>query len=142
LDSEVAVVEANPRLEGLRAWTHVIYALHAWSVLIGLLTPAFVLSAFLLGWPSLVAVVFNYIKRSDATGTLYESHFRWQIRTFWFALLWVLVVSIISAPFVPLVIGLVMIIIGFAIIGVWALYRVARGWMALRDARPLPLPGA
>ena len=79
MGSEVtnAVVDVNPRLEGLRAWTHVIYALHAWSVLIGLLTPAFVLSAFLLGWPSLIAVVLNYVKRSDAAGTVLESHFRW-----------------------------------------------------------------
>ena len=130
------------REQRLVSWTHVIYGLHALSLVGGILGVATVVGAFLMGWPSIIAVILNYVKRGDVRGTWLESHFRWQIRTFWFALLWVLVVSIISAPFVPLVIGLVMIIIGFAIIGVWALYRVARGWMALRDARPLPLPGA
>ena len=138
MDSEgtTAVVEANPRLEGLRAWTHVIYALHAWSVLIGLLTPAFVLSAFLLGWPSLVAVVFNYIKRSDATGTLFESHFRWQIRTFWFA---------IPGALAGLVLWFTLLLIPVAFLiwivtGLWIVYRVARGWIALLRGQPMPMP--
>jgi len=137
--SNEAQVSVEPKLV---QYTHWIYGLHALSILIGILTTASIVGKFIFGWPSIIAVIMNYARRSQVRGTWLEGHFRWQIRTFWFALLWVLVVSIISAPFVPLVIGLVMIIIGFAIIGVWALYRVARGWMALRDARPLPLPGA
>ena len=136
--SNEAQVSVEPKLV---QYTHWIYGLHALSILIGILTTASIVGKFIFGWPSIIAVIMNYARRSQVRGTWLEGHFRWQIRTFWFALLWVLVVSIISAPFVPLVIGLVMIIIGFAIIGVWALYRVARGWMALRDARPLPLPG-
>ena len=61
--------------------THLIYALHAWSVVAGLVTPAFIVTAFLAGWPSIIAVILNYVKRGAAAGTYLESHFRWQIRT-------------------------------------------------------------
>jgi len=124
------------RLEGLRAWTHVIYALHAWSVIAGLLTPALVVTAFLLGWPSIIAVVLNYIKRAEAAGTPLESHFRWQIRTFWFAVPWTLV---------GLVLWLTLLLIPVAIViwvttGLWVAYRVGRGWIALIQGRSLPMP--
>ena len=69
-------------------WTQAIYALHALSLLIGILGAATVVGAFLTGWPSIVAVILNYVKRGEARGTWLESHFRWQIRTFWFRLLW------------------------------------------------------
>src|SRR5690349_21624104 len=78
-------------IEGLKAWTHVIYALHAFSVVAGIVTPAFIVTGFLTGWPSIIAVILNYVKRSEAQGTFLESHFRWQIRTFWFAALWCLI---------------------------------------------------
>ena len=122
------------KLEGLRAWTHVIYGLHAWSVLAGLLTPALVVTMFLLGWPSLIAVVLNYVKRAEAAGTVLESHFRWQIRTFWFALPWailglVLWVTLLLIPLAILV---------WVITGLWITYRVARGWIALAGGKPVP----
>src|SRR5438093_13241720 len=69
--------------------THVIYGLHAASLITGIITAATVVAAFLTGWPSLIAVILNYVKRGEARGTWLESHFRWQIRTFWFGLLWV-----------------------------------------------------
>ena len=64
-------------------WTHAIYALHAISLLTGIVGAVTVVGAFLTGWPSLIAVILNYVKRSDVRGTWLESHFRWQIRTFW-----------------------------------------------------------
>ena len=64
-------------------WTQGIYALHAFSLLTGILGAATVVGAFLTGWPSIIAVILNYVKRSDVRGTWLESHFRWQIRTFW-----------------------------------------------------------
>ncbi len=70
----------------LVTWTQVIYALHAFSLLTGILGAATVVGAFLTGWPSIIAVVLNYVKRSDVQGTWLESHFRWQIRTFWYGL--------------------------------------------------------
>lgn len=62
---------------------HVIYGLHAVSLVIGIAGAATVVGAFLTGWPSSIAVILNYVKRSEARGTWLESHFRWQIRTFW-----------------------------------------------------------
>ena len=120
-------------LEGLRAWTHVIYGLHAWSVLAGILTPALVVTAFLLGWPSILAVILNYIKRSDAKGTMFESHFRWQIRTFWFAVPWALagVVLWMTLVLVPAAIGL------WIVTGIWVAYRVIRGWITLLRGKPM-----
>ena len=77
------------RADSLLRWTQAIYALHAFSLLTGILGAATVVGAFLTGWPSIIAVILNYVKRSDVRGTWLESHFRWQIRTFWFGLLWV-----------------------------------------------------
>src|ERR671937_570844 len=70
-------------------WTQGIYALHAFSLLTGILGAATVVGAFLTGWPSIIAVILNYLWRSDVRGTWLESHFRWQIRTFWYGLLWI-----------------------------------------------------
>jgi uncharacterized membrane protein len=81
----------------------------------------------------------NYARRSDVRGTWLASHFRWQIRTFWFALLWVCVAGMVSAPLV-LALGLgILVFTGLAtLVGLWVLYRVARGWLALSGARPMP----
>ncbi len=79
---------AEPRAALVRI-AHVIYALHAFSLLTGIIGAATVVGAFLTGWPSIIAVILNYVKRSDVRGSWLESHFRWQIRTFWFGLLWV-----------------------------------------------------
>src|SRR6185369_3210637 len=78
---------ANER--SLVNWAHLIYGLHAFSLLTGILGAATVVGAFLTGWPSIIAVIMNYLKRGDVRGTWLESHFRWQIRTFSFGLLWV-----------------------------------------------------
>src|SRR6185295_5373097 len=78
------LMSEESNLDGLRAWTHVIYGLHALSVLVGVTTAAFIVTAFAFGLPSIVAVILNYLKRAEARGTFLESHFRWQIRTFWF----------------------------------------------------------
>ncbi len=74
--------------EGLVTLAHVIYGLHAFSALSGLLSPAMIVTAFLTGWPSIIAVILNYVKRSEVRGTWLDTHYSWQIRTFWFALLW------------------------------------------------------
>src|SRR5687767_15898635 len=102
-----AVAPTDARLESLLTWTQVIYVLHASSLVIGILGTATVVGAFLLGWPSIIAVIMNYIKRSEARGTWLDSHFRWQIRTFWFGLLWVALCSL----FVLLTLGIGLIIV-------------------------------
>ena len=121
--------------EGLVAWTHVIYGLHSLSVLIGITSAATIVGAFVFGVPSIVAVVLNYLKRGEAAGTYLESHFRWQIRTFWFAVLWCLIGVLMMAT----LIGIPVAIVVFISAGVWVVYRVVRGWLALKDGKPLPV---
>jgi len=79
----------------------------------------------------------NYARQSDARGTFLESHFRWQIRTFWFALLWVVVIFAISFPLMIIAIGFVTLWLGYVGLGIWVIYRIIRGWVALRDHRPV-----
>ena len=122
----------------LVTWTHVIYGLHALSVLIGITSAASIVGSFIFGVRSIVAVVMNYARRSDVRDTWLESHFSWQIRTFWLALGASLLVLLLSAPLMLILVGFATAIAGFFIIGIWVLYRVLRGWLALRDARTLP----
>jgi uncharacterized membrane protein len=112
---------------------HLVYALHALSLLIGVLTAATIVGAFVFGIPSIIAVVINYLKRADASGTYIESHFRWQIRTFWFSLLWVVVAAVLFIT----ILGIPLAIIVLFAAGLWAIYRIARGWLALRNRRPM-----
>ena len=117
------------------AYTHVMYLLHAVSIVMGAAGSAFIATVFVFGLPSIVAVIMNYLRRSDVRGTWLDSHFRWQLRTFWIAavlmiVIWPLVITVILIPFV---------LIATVVIGLWAAYRVARGWIALRDGRAMPV---
>jgi uncharacterized membrane protein len=129
---------APPADPGLVRYTHWIYGLQALAVLSGVLGSQSIVGRFLFGLPSIVAVIMNYVRRAEARGSWLESHFRWQIRSFWFALLWVVVTSICAAPLLILWIGFIVIWIGFGLTGLWILYRVIRGWLALRAAQPMP----
>jgi uncharacterized membrane protein len=126
------VVPPDPSLIKL---THIIYGLHALSLLVGIVGAATVVGAFLLGWPSLIAVILNYVKRSEARGTWLDSHFRWQIRTFWFGLLWVSLCIVFIV--VTLGVGILIAWVPLGVVGLWFIYRIARGWLALADRRPM-----
>jgi len=79
--------------------------------------------------PFFIAVIINYIKIDDVTGTLSESHFRWQIRTFWYSLLWGIIGAILT--FVG---------IGYVILGInyiWIIYRIIKGWLRLNDGQEM-----
>jgi uncharacterized membrane protein len=117
--------------------SHVTYALHALGLAIGAFGAATVIGTFLFGWPSIIAVIINYIKRGDARGTWLESHFTWQIRTFWFALLWACVIGLLGALLVIVLVGFAIWAVGLFVLGIWAIYRIVRGWMALRDRKPI-----
>jgi len=123
--------------ESLVGYTHVIYALHAVSAVIGIATAATIVGSFFFGLPSIVAVILNYARRSAVRGTFLESHFRWQIRTFWFALLWSVVILVVSAPFMLVLIGFAFAWLGLVALGIWIAYRVIRGWIALRDRKAM-----
>jgi uncharacterized membrane protein len=116
---------------------HIVYALHSVSLVIGAFGAASVIGAFLFGWPSIIAVLLNYFKRSDARGTWLESHFRWQIRTFWFALLWGSLVALVSLVLAIVLVGVATWFVGIFALGVWAIYRIGRGWLRLIDRRAI-----
>lgn len=104
------------QLAGLKQITLVVYILQALS--------------FFLGLTAIVAVVINYVKKDDAAGTLYESHFDWQIRTFWWGLLW----SVLGFILI-LALGLGFLVLFAA--WVWAIYRVVKGWLKWNDGQPV-----
>ena len=118
--------------------TQLTYALHALGLAIGAFGAATVVGSFIFGWPSIIAVIINYVKRADARGTWLESHFSWQIRTFWWSLLWAIIISIVSFPLAFLLIGFVTWPVGMFILGVWAIYRIAVGWSRLSSKRTVP----
>jgi uncharacterized membrane protein len=120
--------------------THVVYALHTLSLVIGAFGAASIIGAFVFGWPSIIAVIINYVKRNEVRGTYLDSHFSWQIRTFWWALLLACIIGVLGLTLAIVLIGFAIWIIGFFVLGIWAIYRIARGWLALMDRRPMPLP--
>ena len=122
--------------DGMVTLTHVLYALHGFSALMGVLSPAFIVTAFLSGWPSIIAVIINYVKRGDARGTWLDSHFGWQIRTFWYTLLWVVVAGLLILTVIGIPVAWVLLICA----GLWVLYRIIRGWIALAERKPMPVP--
>jgi len=95
--------------------TTIIYALYA--------------ALYLVGITAIVAIVINYVKKEDVAGTFLESHFRWQIRTFWFGLLWGALGSITMV-----------IIVGWFVLiadGIWIVYRIVKGWLRLSENKPM-----
>lgn len=116
---------------------HVTYALHAVGLAIGAFGASTVIGSFIFGWPSIIAVIINYVRRNDARGTWLESHFAWQIQTFWIAVGLSILIAAVSAILVLVVIGFITWPVGFFALGIWAIYRIATGWMRLRDRRPV-----
>lgn len=111
----------------------IVYGLHGFAILVGIAGSATVVGSFLGSVPSIVAVILNYLKRRDARGTWLASHYRWQIRTFWFAIVWVLLAAILVVTFVGIPLALAI----FLFITVWLVYRIGKGWLRLLDRRPM-----
>ncbi len=123
---------------GIVTTANVVYALHTLSLVVGIVGAATIVGSFLFSIPSIIAVIINYVKRSDARGSWVESHFRWQIRTFWYGVLWSVIAGLIFATlFWLLGLGILIAAIIFLVLGAWFIYRVARGWLRLRDKRPM-----
>lgn len=120
------------------AYTQIVYALHAVSLAIGILSTQLIVTAFVFGVPSIIGVIMNYARRDQVRGTWLDSHFRWQIRTFWFSLAGFLAATLLFGPFALVLIGIPFLFASYFVIGVWATYRIARGWLVLADRRPLP----
>ncbi len=135
----MADIDANTQLalpdNHLITVTHVVYALHAFSVITSISSAAFIVTAFLLGWPSIIGVIISYVKRGEAKGTFLDSHFSWQIRTFWWALLWVVIGGLLNITIIGALIGIPLLIV----VGLWVLYRIVRGWLALLSRKAMPM---
>ena len=110
-------MDADEKLASLKTLTTVIYALYALSLFAGI--------------SAIVAIVLNYIKREDAQGTWMESHFSWQIRTFWWSVLWL----VLGAATWIILVGWIV----WGVAGVWFIYRIAKGWLNLNDGKPMPV---
>ena len=136
MNTQVMTVEATPSLVRI---THIVYALHAVGLALGAFGAASMIGSFLFGWPSIIAVILNYVYRGDARGTWLETHFNWQIRTFWYALGWGLLVAVVSIPLALVIIGFGTWVVGMAVLGLWAAYRVVRGWLRLNAHQAMPL---
>ena len=107
----------DDKLASLKTINHVTYALYALSLFFGV--------------TAIVAIILGYIKIDDARGTWLESHFRWQIRTFWWSVVWVVL------GWLTIIILIGWIVLGVA--GIWFVYRIAKGWLNLNDGKPMPL---
>lgn len=121
---------------GMRAWCQVMYALHAFSAIGGLLTSASIIGSFLTGWPSIIAIIINFLTRGSVRGTWLESHWRWQLRTFWFAVAWSLAAIVLTLTLIGIPLALIIV----AVLSIWILYRVVRGWLAVPAQRAMPVP--
>jgi uncharacterized membrane protein len=124
---------ATEPLPSVLTIANIVYALHTLAIVIGVAGAATIVGSFVGGVPSIIAVILNYVKRGDARGTWVESHYRWQIRTFWYALLWFVIGWILIFTIVGIIIGWPIL----AALTVWLIYRIARGWLRLRDRQPM-----
>jgi len=135
-EPDATTVAVDPRHV---SYTHIMYALHAFAVLTGILTTASIVGKFLFGLPSIIAVIMNYARRDLVRGTWLASHFSWQLRTFWWAFAWVAAIWLLMGPFALALIGIPFMILGYLVVGVWVAYRVGRGWLALQNGRVMPI---
>jgi uncharacterized membrane protein len=114
--SEEIIIADDAKIKSLRSLTQIIYVLYA-------------LSYFTGGITAIVGIIINNVKKDEVAGTWLESHFRWQIRTFWFGLLWV----VIGWATILFLIGMVILFANFC----WIIYRIVKGWLNLNDNKPM-----
>ena len=112
---------------------HIVYGLHAVAIVLGITGSATVIGGFVGSVPSIIAVIINYLKRGGARDSWAASHYRWQIRTFWFALLWLIISLLMVVTLVGAPVGLGLLIA----LTLWLIYRIARGWKRLLDKQPM-----
>lgn len=128
----------EPPKSSTRLIAQIVYGLHAVTIVTGIFTAASIVGMFLFSWPSILAVILNYVFRGDARNTYLESHFSWQIRTFWYAALFVGLTWLLSTPLLLVGVGFFVAVLGFGITGIWVGYRIFKGWLRLQDDEPMP----
>ena len=115
--SEEIVGNDDAQIRSLKSLTQVVYVLYALS--------------YFTGVTAIVGIIINYVKKDEVAGTWLESHFRWQIRTFWFGMLW----AVIGAATILIVIGMAILFANFC----WIIYRIVKGWLNLNDNKPMTI---
>ncbi len=115
--SEQGELEVQPQqdLRELKTITTIVYALQAVS--------------FFVGITFIAAVILNYVKKEDVQGTWLASHFRWQIRTFWYGLMW----GVLGVITFVLVVGYFILITN----AIWIVYRIIKGWLRLSEGKEM-----
>ena len=86
-----------------------------------------------VGFTPVIAVIINYFKKSEVRGSILESHFRWQIRTFWWGLLWFALAALFNWTLIGVVVGVPL----FIVATIWWYYRIVKGWLSLNKDRPI-----
>jgi uncharacterized membrane protein len=120
---------------GLVALMYIIYGLHLFSAITGVLSPAFIVTAFLSGWPSIIALILSYAKQDEAANSYLASHFRWTIRTFWLAFMWLVLSGLLFITAIGIPIALLILLVT----GFWVLYRMTRGVLSLLSEQPMAM---
>ncbi len=113
--SEEIIVPDEAQMKSLRNLTQAVYILYALS--------------YFTGITAIVGIIINNVKKDDVAGTWLESHFRWQIRTFWFGLLW----AVVGVLTVFIAVGVAILFANFC----WIIYRIVKGWLNLNDNKPM-----
>jgi uncharacterized membrane protein len=122
-------VSSNPPVTAVLA----VYVLYGFAGIVSLVSAGLSIAP-LFGLIGILGVIVAHVKRDEARGTWVESHFRWQIRTFWFALLW----AMIGWVLVLTVVGIVISFVIWGITALWILYRVIRGVLRFTNREPMP----
>jgi uncharacterized membrane protein len=91
------------------------------------------LVSLLIGITAIVGLIIAYVNRDDAPGWL-QSHYRFQIRTFWMGAFYMIVGTLLLQFLVGLLILLFVIF--------WLIVRCARGIKYLDKEEAYPEPGS
>ena len=114
------------------------YALFGLAAVFQLMSSGMPLVAPFFGILGIAAIVVLYVKRDEARGTWLQSHFTWLIRTFWWSLLWAVLGGVLFALLAIVLIGFLIGPAIWFVAGIWAIYRVARGYILYKDSKPIP----
>jgi uncharacterized membrane protein len=118
-----------------------MYALHALSIAVGVVTTVLGQRTFLFGIPSVIALVMNLPRRSGVRGTWLGSHFDWQLRTFGWVLAGLAAATLAFGSIVIILTRVPLLEISFILLGAWTGVRALRGWLALREGRAIAPQG-
>jgi len=122
----------------LISMTLLVYALLGVAAVVGLVSSGFPLIAPLTGIVGIVGIILAYVKRSEATGTWLESHYRWLIRTFWYSLLWGAIGAVVFVVLAIIIVGLFIGYLIWVATTIWVLYRLVRGYLLFNESKPIP----